>query len=228
MELSKALSESQFQKWISREYRTTTIIQKLNNQFKNNPPFAHLELENFFNREELLKVLKALNEEEFIEKEADLFKFKQTLDFTTTSNALLLELRKFLSSKAFITYMEAITEIKLKENQIDLSGFIYQNTDYLLPHDDQLKGRKIAFMTYLSDLEDKDGGKLILYKTKGTIPRGEEKVIIPKLNKFVFFKVSEKSFHEIEEVIVNKQRITIGGWLHGAYNKSSISQEREY
>src|SRR3989344_8869119 len=107
MELSRALSEKQFQKWINLEYRNAKRIQKLNNQFKNNPPFAHLELENFFNKELLIKVLKALQAEEFLEKEADLFKFMQTHDFATVSHPLLLELRDVLSSKAFIKYMEA-------------------------------------------------------------------------------------------------------------------------
>ena len=219
---------SRIQEWVKIEFRSKNKIEELKKKFKSNNPFPHLELQNFFQEEKLAKVIKALEKEEFLEKESDLFKFMQTHDFATSEREELKAFREFLSSKAFLTYMEAITEIRLKEKSIDISASLYQNTDYLLPHDDQLEGRKIAFMIYLSNLEAKDGGKLILYTTKGSIPREEEKAIVPKFNSFIFFKVSEKSFHEVEEVITNKQRITIGGWFHGAYNKPSIPQKREY
>ncbi len=214
--------------WLNPEYLKKKNIEKLRKQFLNNNPFPHLELKHFLKEEKIRKIIKTLEKEEFLEKESDLFKFMQTHDFATSSTSELQELRTFLSSKEFLSFMEELTNIKLKENSIDISASIYQNTDYLLPHDDQLEGRKIAFMLYLSTLEVRDGGKLILYKTKGSIPREEEKAIIPEINSFVFFKVSEKSFHEVEEMYVNKQRITIGGWFHGAYHTSSVSQERKY
>ena len=228
MNMHTILSDKSMQEWIQISYRNTKKIEELKKKIQNNTPFPHLELHTFFNEERLTKVLKALRKEEFLEKESDLFKFMQTHDFSTSSITELQEFKNFLSSKAFFAYMKEITEIKLKEKSIDISASLYQNTDYLLPHDDQLEGRKIAFIIYLSNLEEKDGGKLILYRTKGAIPREEEKAIIPQFNTFVFFKVSEKSFHEVEELITNKQRITIGGWFHGAYHKSYLQQKREY
>lgn len=228
MNIEQALSNKSLQVWIKQSYRAKTKIQELKKQFQSNSPFPHLELHHFFNEEKLAKVLQSLKKEEFLEKESDLFKFMQTHDFATSSTKELTELRRFLSSKPFLVYMEEITGIKLKEDSIDISASLYQNTDYLLPHDDQLEGRKIAFMLYLSTFEARDGGKLVLYKTKGTIPREEEKTIIPQCNSFVFFKVTEKSFHEVEEVLTNKQRITIGGWFHGAYHKSNLQKERQY
>lgn len=214
--------------WLNPQHIQKKTIQDYKKRFLNNSPFPHLEIHDFLKEEKILSLIKALEKEEFLEKESDLFKFMQTHDFATTDNLVLQELRSFLSSKEFLSFMKDITELPLKEESIDLSSSLYQNTDYLLPHDDRLEGRKIAFMLYLSTLNEKDGGKLIFYKTKGSIPREEEKAIIPKRNTFVFFKVSEKSFHEVEEVITNTQRITIGGWFHGAYDKLSVSQERKY
>ena len=228
MDIQKALSEKFLQEWIKQEYRKKEKIAYLKKRFQSNTPFPHLELHHFFNEEKLKKILQSLEKEEFLEKESDIFKFMQTHDFATSSSPELVELKEFLSSKSFLMYMEEITGIKCKEGSIDISASLYQNTDYLLPHDDQLEGRKIAFMVYLSNFEAADGGKLIMYKTKGSIPREEEKAITPQFNSFVFFKVTDKSFHEVEEVLVNKQRITIGGWLHGAHHKSNLQEKKQY
>ncbi len=228
MEISSILTNKSFQEWINPRYRTKSKVEELKKKFQGNSPFPHVELENFFNEQKLALVLKALMKEQFLEKESDLFKFMQTGDLNASDIPEIQEFKDFLASKECVGFVEAITELKLKTNSIDIFGSLYQNTDFLLPHDDQLEGRKIAFMIYLSNLEAKDGGKLMFYKTKGSIPREEEKAIIPIWNTFVFFKVSEKSFHEVEEVIANKQRIAIGGWFHGAYAKSFVPQERKY
>ena len=224
----KFLSNKSMQEWLNKKYKNKKILEELQKQFHSNSPFPHLVLPDFLNTEKLTKILPALTKEEFIEKEGDLFKFMQTHDFATSSLPELQDIRTFLSSDAFLSYIETLTKTKLKKNSIDISASLYQNTDYLLPHDDQLENRKVAFHLYLSDLEDHDGGKLILYKTKGTIPREEEKAIIPKAGTFIIFTVSQKSFHEVEELITNKQRITIGGWFHGINHTPTLPQQREY
>src|SRR3989344_9386754 len=104
--------------------------------------------------------------------------------------------------------MQKITGLKLN-GQIDLFCSLYQDTDYLLVHDDQLKGRKIAFMIYLNDLTEKDGGALALYDNKDKVPNKITKIVLPRLNSFVFFEVSPISFHSVEEVISKKQRIAL-------------------
>jgi len=228
VEISRVLSEKHILDWVNPQHRNAKAVEHLKRNFTHNNPFAHVVLENFFNENKIAELLQELTKEEFLEKESDLFKFMQTHDFATSASKELQEFRRFLCSDAFVSYMEAVTQTKLKTGAIDIAGSLYQNTDYLLPHDDQLESRKIAFMIYLSSLEARDGGKLILYRTKGKIPREEEKAIIPQFNTFVFFKVSEKSFHEVEEVIINKQRITIGGWFHGEHHKSKLPHARKY
>ena len=85
--------------------------------------------------------------------------------------------------------------------------------DYLLFHDDVVEGRKIAYITYLSDLSEADGGALRLYNIKK--PLRPIKKIYPRVNSFACFNVSEKSLHDVEEVKSKKQRLTIGGWFMG-------------
>ena len=156
----------------------------------------------------MLVVLKALSNEKFILKNSDLFTFFQTNDFKKTKNKILIDFRCFLKSKIFRSYLEKITSLKYS-NHIDLFGTIYRDTNYLLPHDDLLEKRKLAFFLYLSNSSNKSGGSLNLYE------KDKVKVkLIPKFNTFAFFEVSSKSVHQVEEVMPNYQRIAITGWLH--------------
>jgi len=190
-------------KFINQKYVSNK--DKLNNQFKSAKPFPYLVLNDFFIT--LDKVKKELLKEKFTAYNSDLFQFSQTVDMQNTKNKTLKEFHGFFSSKVFIKFVSEITGKKL--NSIDMSGFIYRDTDYLLPHDDRLEGRKIAYIINFSDLSAKDGGKLQLFKNKKVV-----KSIVPKFNSFVIFEVSKDSLHQVEEIKSNKNRITLAGWFH--------------
>ena len=199
------------QDWINSHYLKETTIKQLQKEFKKNKPFPRLELTNFFREERVILLIKALMKENFFLKDSDLFTFLQTNDFKGTKNKTLKNFNFFLSSKDFIQYFSNLTGTKLNQS-IDMFGTVYANTHYLLPHDDRLESRKIAYLFYLSNLTKKDGGKLLLYDSH---PEKVIKKIVPQFNTFAFFKVSKKSFHEVEEVTGENQRITITGWFHG-------------
>ncbi len=169
-------------------------------------PFPHSIFPDFFIEEKILAVLKALTEEKFFIKEADLFKFRQTHDFVNTKNNVLKEFYDFISSKEFITFISNVSQKKLSSH-IDMFGTVYEDTDFLLCHDDKLEGRTLAYFVYLSNLQNGQGGELSLFGS-------DTKKIRPSFNTFAFFEVSGKSFHQVEEVI-NAQRIAITGWFHG-------------
>lgn len=218
-------------KWINKKYLNKKIINSLYSSFSSTQPFPNLELPKFFQEEKLLQVLQALGEETFILKEADLFQFSQTADLvgarktgffctegqtcpSCAKNSVLQEFRSFLSSLEFVSYLSTLTGITLQPQKIDLSGTIYQDTDYLLCHDDQLEGRKIAYIIYLSDLLLKEGGGLVLYNSQKGIPTTKAKTIVPKFNTLAFFEVSPRSFHSVEEVVSDTQRIALTGWFY--------------
>lgn len=207
-------SKSVLTDWINPHYLKENIVNDLQLQFRKNKPFSYLELPGFFNEEKMRLLLKSLHQEKFILKNSDLFTFLQTNDFKGTRNRTLQQFRLLLSSPEFVNYLSVVTGTKLKKN-IDISGTVYNNTHYLLPHDDQVEDRKIAYFLYLSTLAKKDGGKLLLYASRNNEPTAVAHQILPTFNTFSFFKVSSKSFHEVEEVITNKQRVTITGWFHG-------------
>ena len=198
--------------WLNEKY---LVPFELEPTITENQPFPHIELLDFFNPQKLVAVLKALNDEGFIEKEADLFKFMQTNDFASTDNTVLQEFRSFLCSEEFVSYMEQLTGLQFKRGVIDLHGSLYQDTDFLLCHDDQLDSRKIAFLVYLSNMDEQQGGSLNLFNQKDSLPDEVAKKIVPQFNTFAFFEVSPVSFHEVEEVVDDVQRIAIGGWFHG-------------
>jgi len=170
-------------------------------------PFPHLEIKDFLKKDEALNLLKKLKKQKLYPKKSDLFQFSQTNDLL--KNKGFRELVKHLTSKEFISYLENKTKIKLN-GKIDLFGSSYQDTDFLLPHDDRLSGRKIAFMLYLSDLKNEDGGAFLLYGKNNV-----EKKTVPKFNRFVFFEVSPQSLHGVEEVVGRKKRYALSGWFHG-------------
>src|SRR3989344_9379530 len=209
MDLKNFLKDKSLNEWINDKYLDFNNLEELRKLFLENKPFSYLELKDFFNENKIIKILKSLSKEEFHERESDLFKFMQTEDFKLIKNKTLNDFRNFLFSNAFISFMEYLTGFELK-NKIDISGSLYQNSDYLLCHDDQLEGRKIAYFLYLSNMEENEGGNLNLFNAEFKVARK----IIPKFNTFAFFEVSDKSLHELEEVIVNKQRIAISGWFY--------------
>lgn len=235
MQLKNILPSRNLSGYLSQKYLSLPEIDRFRTTFLSQKPFPYLEFKNFFRPEKLISILKALAEEQFHPQQADLFQFKQTGDWSATKNtvmrnspkanfcdarkvtaflSVLQEFRAFLSSPEFVAYLSYITSTNLKPKVIDMSGTLYEDTDYLLCHDDQLEGRKIAYFLYLSDLDKNDGGALNLFSSKDGIPMEVGATIIPKFNTFSFFLVSEKSFHEVTEVVRKVQRIAVSGWFH--------------
>jgi len=187
---------------------------KLKKEFLSAKPFHNLVLDGFFDSSKLKKVFQALLKEPFERKEADLFDLCQTQDLETSEDKALIEFRDYLRAKEFVSFIESITGLNLRAGKISIAGSLYEDGNYLLCHDDQLEGRKIAFMIYFSDLNIRDGGSLDLFSSSKGKPKDIVKSIQPKFNRFAFFEVSKTSFHQVREVI-GKQRFAIGGWFYG-------------
>ncbi len=200
------------EQWIKKEHLENK--EALKSTFQNATPYPHIQIADFLIEEQLERVFEALLQEQFIQKRSDLFQFKQTNDLVSTQNETLKEFYEFLSSNEFSTFMQDITGLALKEGANNVAGTLYEDTDYLLIHDDQLDQRKIAYLLYLTDLDEETGGSLELYDQENNTPTKIAKKLYPQTNMFTFFEVSEISYHAVEEV-VDAQRLAIGGWLHG-------------
>ena len=201
------------------EFISKTHIEKLaiyKNKFSCSKPFNNLSIPNFLDEKLARKIKEVLKKEDYYIEENDLYKFGRTIDFKHINNSTLKELRNNFLSEEFISYIENLTNTKLKRNKIDLHSIKLLNTHYLLCHDDDVLGRKIAFILNLSEnWNTKDGGNLELFQCKNNKPFKVHTSITPKLNQFNIFIVEpNKSFHQISEVLSNKQRISISGWFH--------------
>ncbi|CAL4121599.1 unnamed protein product, partial [Meganyctiphanes norvegica] len=145
-----------------------------------------------------------------------LFQFKQTTDLKNASTPSLSALRNFLYGP-FRKYLMNITGIEL-DNTVDMGSSLYEQTDVLLCHDDELEGRRIAYILYLvPPWDEKDGGTLDVFHTdKNGQPADIAKSFFPVWNSFAFFEVSPVSFHQVSEVLAKKKRLSINGWYHGS------------
>ncbi|XP_067935762.1 prolyl 3-hydroxylase OGFOD1-like isoform X2 [Watersipora subatra] len=116
-------------------------------------------------------------------------------------------------------WLSQLLDVQLSD-KIDLFSAQYKYTDTLLCHDDELEGRRVAFIYYLvpENWEAADGGALDLFSTDAEtgLPESIVKSIVPSRNSFLFFEVTHKSFHQVAEVLSkSKCRLSLSGWFRG-------------
>ncbi|MDP6907237.1 MAG: 2OG-Fe(II) oxygenase family protein, partial [Candidatus Marinimicrobia bacterium] len=101
-------------------------------------------------------------------------------------------------------------------SKIDMSAYVYGLGSFLLPHDDQVEGRIIAYSLHLTDVEISEdmGGALHLYEADNAGKSKLVKSIIPEYNSLIMFEVSDKSWHQVGEILEDIQRLTVTGWYH--------------
>lgn len=121
-------------------------------------------------------------------------------------------------SESFREFLQDVTGIELNHT-IDMFASRYWNTHHLLCHDDELEGRRIAYIHYFvpDDWNKDDGGALDLFKVnEDGQPSEIMKSFTPSRNTFLFFEISPTSFHQVAEVLAeNKERLAISGWFYG-------------
>lgn len=170
---------------------------------KKDEPFAHIIFKDLLSSVALHEIKEIIESQPFERKSADLFDLEQTTDLSDEQSLSGLR-EKMLSLKEIIK-----NELGIDVTSLDMSAMHYQECDYLLCHDDQLEGRKIAYILYLAKPEQ--GGELLFRSS--TEPYDVQVTIPPLENTLVLFEVSNKSLHEVSEIIKG-ERLSIGGWFH--------------
>ena len=181
-------------------------------------PFTCTVLDNLVEGDEFLEAFKnELEELDYVEKNNDLYKFRQSGELSRSGMPLVSKFREMLLHQ-LRPWIEKATGIALDES-VDLFCAQYRQGDTLLCHDDELEGRRIAFIFYLvpPDWQANDGGSLDLFSTdSGGNPAEVSRRLVPKFNSLAFFEVSPVSFHQVAEVLSpDKTRLSLGGWFHG-------------
>lgn len=206
--------ENIFKSWLNPVYLSEKKISRIKEKFQKNTPFPHYIFEEFLLPKKAQELRTALITCSFAEKDADLFFMAQTEDLNTTTEPIIASFIAFLKSKELHQFIATITDCPLAPT-VDVAGSVYPMTGYLLPHDDQLEGRAVAYVLNLSQrFTKKDGGALELFTTTKNQPTEVIKSYPPQWNSFVIFAVSPKSFHQVTEVNTNNPRLSINGWFH--------------
>ncbi|XP_029184830.2 prolyl 3-hydroxylase OGFOD1-like isoform X1 [Acropora millepora] len=182
-------------------------------------PFKCCVIPNFISDEDILSRLETeLLALKFFKKSNDLYKFHQSDDLKKSSKSHIALFRDALY-RDFRLWLQEITGYSDLTDQVDMSCAKYEHTDVLLCHDDELEGRRIAYIFYLvpKDWTANDGGTLDLFCTdEHGQPDQITRSLLPQWNSLVFFEVTPTSYHQVSEVLsLNKTRLSISGWFHG-------------
>ncbi|TMW56439.1 hypothetical protein Poli38472_006449 [Pythium oligandrum] len=181
-------------------------------------PFAACQLRDVFDGEFIRNVKKELLSLDFVERSNDLYWFYQSDDLKKIERPFLQRFRETVYSSEVRETIEKISGLELNDT-VDLAGQRYPPHGYLLCHDDKLEGRRIAFIMYLveEDWTEADGGELSLFghDEKTRLPLEIEGAVRPKFNSLAFFEVTPTSYHQVSEILGNRERVSITGWFHG-------------
>ncbi|KAH8554326.1 Oxoglutarate and iron-dependent oxygenase degradation C-term-domain-containing protein [Umbelopsis sp. PMI_123] len=201
--------------------------------FKVSKPYLHCKIDQLINDKLLRQVRKEIFDNlHFTLKETDIYKVWQTGDLANLDGLpeeelaklpSIFKLRNALYSQEFRDFISHITDCgPLSGTKADMSINNYLNGCHLLNHDDVIGTRRVSYILYLTDPDErwdpKNGGALELYPVieKGTPATDPSLIIPPQWNQFVMFTVQPgHSFHSVEEVVpVGKPRLSISGWFH--------------
>ena len=178
-------------------------------------PFKHVVVKNFLDPSTLDLVIDALAGLEYDFKESDLFSYWASIDLTDINHPAINILRDDLGGEIWRKKVAESFKVK-KLSNIDMAAYVYGLGDFLLPHDDQVEGRIIAYSLHLTpEITEKMGGALNIFKANSA---GKSKLvdsIIPEYNSLIMFEVSDSSWHQVSEIMQDIQRLTVTGWYHG-------------
>lgn len=215
-ELSTALREESLRERLAKAWAAGEALRRGPAQLEPEP-FRHCLLRGFLHGQDFLRGLQEeLQGLPFRRRSNDLFQFQQSSDLKQSKEPHVAALRNVLFEE-FRLWLSDVVQVEL-EPTIDLSCAKYDYTDALLCHDDELEGRRIAFIFYLVPPWDKaDGGTLDLFSTDEQFqPQHIVKSLVPSWNTLAFFEVSPVSFHQVAEVISKEKcRLSVSGWFHG-------------
>jgi Rps23 Pro-64 3,4-dihydroxylase Tpa1-like proline 4-hydroxylase len=123
-----------------------------------------------------------------------------------------LRFRQTFQRPEFTAFFEELTGLPLGSSD-DFGVHSMMNGDFLRPHSDDNRNRRVALVIYLSpEWEPSYGGNLNVHDKGGGVTE-----VVPSYNSMVVFDVLAETTHQVtpvEPAAGDLARLTIGGWYH--------------
>ncbi|OBA23412.1 hypothetical protein METBIDRAFT_29886 [Metschnikowia bicuspidata var. bicuspidata NRRL YB-4993] len=231
-QLKSTYTHSEIQSFLNKKVFDDAFQKTLESSISDSRPYKWGTVTELVDDTLLRNVRKeVLNEIAFTKKETDIYKVYQSGDLANLSGLnwddlsrlpSLYKLRAAIYSEEFRDFVSNVTGCgKLSGTKTDMSINTYTKGCHLLTHDDVIGSRRVSFILYMPDPDYKwkahYGGALRLFPAiVPNVPKTDyETKLIPQFNQIAFFTVQPGlSFHDVEEVRVDKQRLSIQGWFH--------------
>lgn len=178
-------------------------------------PYPNVIVRDFLDESTLDLVIDALAGLEYDFKESDLFSYWASIELTEIDHPAINILRDDLGDEIWRKKVaEAFSSKPL--SSIDMAAYVYGLGDFLLPHDDQVEERIIAYSLHLTpEITEEMGGSLQIFDIDESNTSKLVDSIIPEYNSLIMFEVSKHSWHQVGEILQDIQRLTVTGWYHG-------------
>ncbi len=177
-------------------------------------PFPHLVIDELLVPDALARLMALLEEEPVHRFASDIFAFEASAPEPVSAE--LRDLRAAFAS-TLAPPLSRITGIAV--TTVDMRAYAYRAGCYLLPHSDHQHGlgRALAYAYYLPSPEPPTDGALELFRCEleaGQLTSMEPaRLIAPEPNRLVVFEVSDRSLHQVREVL-GGLRISLAGWFY--------------
>lgn len=177
-------------------------------QFNSGAPFPHLRVPGVFDADLLARARGELagGALTWTQRNNDLFRFSQSdsLDKCAPAKSALSRVCAGLYAPSFRAWVSAVTGVGELDETLDISAARYSRGDHLLCHDDDLSGRAVAFILYLTPdaWTPAHGGALELFESDGDgAPTRVVTRCAASFNSLTLFAVSPRSFHAVQEIL---------------------------
>lgn len=230
--LHDTFTHEQIASFLNSKIFNSDFQSVLKNEIQESMPFRWGTVKDLVDDTLLRNVRKeVLSEIAFTKKETDIYKVYQSGDLANLSGLdwddlsrlpSLYKLRAAIYSEEFRDFISKVTGCgKLSGVKTDMSINTYTKGCHLLTHDDVIGSRRVSFILYLPDPEftwkpHYGGGLRLFPAVVPNVPETDFSAkLVPQFNQIAFFTVQPGlSFHDVEEVRVDKQRLSIQGWFH--------------
>ena len=200
---------------LKNQYNETKEFCKSECYSLNVDPFRVCTFYDVLKEDSAMGLLEEIQNMDFTFKENDLLSLHQTVDLNEVKTPFISAVREFIYSE-IRTIIEKVTSTRFNST-VDMHGIKFMQNDNLLCHSDCLNTRHTAFILYLvpKTWSAESGGSLDLFNSDDDgNPTDIGKSLCPKFNSFSWFEVSEKSWHQVSEVLEDDIRWSISGWFH--------------